>query len=80
MNVLRHRLLVIAARRFGRLPEAAQVGSNDRMSLGEFGNDRPPHMACLRKPVQENHRVALAGHPVVDIDSVELGEAAFHQP
>ena len=59
-------------------PEAAQIGRNERMRQGELGDERPPHMAVLRVAVEENDRLAFAGNQVVNSDSVDVAEAAFH--
>src|SRR2546425_6991354 len=74
----RHRLLIIAPLRPGRIPEAAQIGSDNRMRLGELGDEGPPHMAGLSVAVKQNDRFVFAGNQVVNFDSVDLAETTFH--
>ena len=77
VDVLRHGLLVVAARRLGGLPEAAQVRRDHGVGLRQLRHQRPPHVAGLRVAVQQDHRLALAGGEIVKPDAVDLGEAAF---
>jgi hypothetical protein len=60
-------------------PPAAQVGHDDRVTLGERRDERKPHVAGLRVAVQQNDRAALAGDAVVQPDAVDLGEAFLHR-
>lgn len=77
VDVLRHRLLVVTALRLGRLPEAAQIGGDHAVRLGEFGNEGSPHMAGLGVAMQKKHRIAFAGAQIVQLDPVDLREAAI---
>jgi hypothetical protein len=65
MDVLRHRLLVVAARGLGGIPEAAQVGGDHKPGLAKLGHERAPHVAVLRVAVKQDHRLALARREVV---------------
>ena len=76
VNVLRHRLFVVTAVRFGRIPEAAQVGCDHRVRLGKLGDEGPPHVAGLSVTVQEQHRIAFAGDEIAKSGPVDLREAA----
>ena len=76
VDVLRHRLLVVAALRLGGVAEAAQVGRDHQVRLGELGDQRQPHVAGLGVAMQQDHRIALAGDQIVDRGAVDLGGAA----
>ena len=77
VDVLRHRLLVVALRRLGGLAEAAQIGRDHGVRLGQLGDQRPPHVAGLGVAVQQDHRLAVAGGEIVEPDAVDVGEAAL---
>ena len=77
MDVLGHGLLVVALRRLGGLPKAAQVGRNHSVCPRQFCDQRPPHMAVLRVAVQQDDRFAFAGGQVVQSRSVDAREAAL---
>ena len=79
VDVDRERLLVVAGLRLGGAAGPAQVGHDDRVTLGERRDERKPHAAGLRVAVQQNGRAALAGDPVVQPDAVDLGEAFLHR-
>src|SRR5215207_2144586 len=51
-NVVRDGLFVVAPRGTRRIAEAAQIGCNDRVALGEARNDVPPFIGSLRDAVQ----------------------------
>jgi hypothetical protein len=74
MNVLRHRLLVVAAIWFGRLTESAQVWRDNRSGLRQFNHQRPPHPTGFGIAMQQNHRIAVSGDQIVKPDLVDFCE------
>jgi hypothetical protein len=77
LDILRHRLLVVALGRLGGPADAAQIGCYDRTGPGQLGDERPPHVAGLGVAVQEEHRLAPAGGEIVKPCAVDVREAAF---
>src|SRR6266404_9729042 len=74
MNVLRHRLLIVAAIWFGRLTESAQIWRDNRSGLRQFNHQRPPHPTGFGVAVQENHRGTPPSDQIVKPDSVDVCE------
>src|SRR3712207_9141222 len=60
-HVARERLLVVGPGRRLRPAEAAHVGTDHPVALGEGRDNVAPQPPVLRPPVQEHERVALAG-------------------
>ena len=77
MNVPRHRRLGVAVRGRRGLTEAAQIGRDHGVLVGEFGDQRPPHVAGFGIAVQQHDRIALAGDEIMQPDAVDLGEFAL---
>ncbi len=77
VDVLRHGLLVVALLGLGGLAEAAQIGRDDGVGLGELRNQRQPHVAVLGVAVQQEDRLALPGDQVVELYAIDVGEAAL---
>ena len=73
LHVARHRRFRITLRRI-RLPGAAQVGGDDRVTLRELPHQRPPHVAGLPEAVQQQHRLSLPCDEVVEPNAVRLRE------
>src|ERR1700674_2540762 len=78
VNVPRQRLLFVAIVGPRRLTAAAQVRCNDRVGLREFGDEREPHVACLREAVEEHNWIATTGDQIVQPGPVHIYEAASH--
>jgi hypothetical protein len=73
MDVLRHRLLVVAARGLGGIAKAAQVGRDHEPGLSKLRHERAPHVAVLRVSVEQDHWLALARHEVMEPHPVHGG-------
>jgi hypothetical protein len=58
-----------------RVADAGQVGRDDGETLGQSGDDRPPHARSLRVAVQEDERRTAAGGQVVQFGATDLGNA-----
>ena len=65
-EVGRHPALVVAAGRAVGVAVAAQVGSEDGEALGQRRHHLPPHVAGLRRAVEQHHAGPRAHPPVVD--------------
>src|SRR6202011_2227767 len=50
---------------------------NDRVRPGKLGDQRPPHVTVLRVAVQEDDGCVFAGDQVVNLYSVDAGDAAL---
>ena len=77
MNVPRHRRLGVTVRGCRGLTEAAQIRRDHGVLVGEFGDQRPPHMAGFGKAVQQHDGIALAGDEIMQPDAIDLGEFAL---
>src|SRR5882724_10212473 len=74
MNVLRHRLLIVATNWLGRLTESAQVWRDNRSGLRQLNHQRPPHAAGFGIAVQKDHRVTFPSGQIVKSDPVDACE------
>ena len=79
MDVLRHRLLVVATRGLCRLAEPAQIGGDHGVRLGKLRHERAPHVAVLRVAMQQDDRLALPGREIMQPHAVDVGEAALRR-
>src|SRR6266849_7105266 len=77
MNILSHRLLVVACHRLGRLAESAQVRRDHCVTLCQLNHQRPPHVTILGIAVQQNYWVALPSDQIVKSNSVDVSESIF---
>src|SRR6266852_3092914 len=77
MNILGHRLLVVARHRLGRLAEAAQVRRDHCMILCQLSHQWPPHMTVFSIAMQENYGIAFAGDQIMKPDSVDARETSI---
>ena len=75
VDVYGESLFVVTGFRLGGAAGAAQIGNDNRVTLGERRHDRMPHVAGLRVAVQQDHGAALAADAIVQSNSVDFGEA-----
>jgi hypothetical protein len=79
VHVASHVRFRVAVGRRIRLTRPAQVGGDDRVILRELAHQRTPHLARLTEAVQQQHRIALPGHQIVQSHAVRLSEPAIAQ-
>ena len=78
-QVVGERLLaVIAVRRRVRPAEAAEVGGDHPVTLGERGDELAPGPPVLGPAMYEQHGVALAGLGHVQADAAHVHVAVLH--